>query len=229
MRLRRKSKKEERRDAVEQELVRRAREKPAAELPDGLTPLDFDAEREYGDLKNATDRAARAAELRAIPELDSVWPIVCSEHLWSPPPRLDGGPQPPKSRCPFCIGEHEARKNTKREVVTFEEPLANRMVPLLTPRQQELSDRADRAQAMRNGVRPGSDLEDAAVDYLDDAREDVIREDHGQRARSNVAYESMDGSRVVYRKPARRRARPTWSQVRAHVRLGLFSETELPE
>lgn len=233
----RRSKNERERARIEErELARRMREEsePVVSVVNRNPGLDHESlarEREYQARRVALDQAERRQPV-SLPILERP---LCERHNWRPASPFPGAPRPPRSECPGCLAEHDTRmgRNAEREFVREQslyeiksDPFVNRTVPYLSPRQQELF---DRAQEVRGGVLPGSDEERDAVDFLDGRRIDVTREDHARRSRADIAYESpWDESRVVYRKPSRRRPKPTWSQIQGH-RFVFETPLELPE
>jgi hypothetical protein len=123
---------------------------------------------------------------------------VCAVHGWSPhvPP---GAPLPPPSKCPLCIRE-AAYKPKGPDVPIFpgtEWVTENPRYEAAWEKWQE-----DHPEAQR-GPQPGSFEEAQALVGIQRARED--RESGIDRDGHVVVYRSLDGTRVQYGRPRRRR------------------------
>jgi hypothetical protein len=144
---------------------------------------------------------AREAMSRPAPEPE---PPVCLRHDWNPPRRFPGEPRPPASMCPECRAEadHLERKPPPEHGYPKEErahPLNAHVDPRL-----ERAWHAHLEEQRENGlVVPGSLEELRAIESADAQRQKDIDRDH--RPRRRVAFERIEGGRVVqFHHPARR-------------------------
>jgi hypothetical protein len=133
--------------------------------------------------------AARWRELNPVPALEAG---PCPRHPdWMP---AQPGPPVPAALCPRCRDEAEAKRSPRREERELPHPLQARETPPM-----EAAYAAHREKLREAGVvLPGSAEELAALDRIDDAREDQrYREERRSRGAGQFVCERIEGGRLI--------------------------------
>ena len=91
----------------------------------------------------------------------------CFEHEWPPvEERGKGKPKPPRSLCPFCRAESEAKYDPPRARVDVPHPQYPDATPAL-----DAAWEAHRMKTAGTRIEPGSDEERIVLDWIDEKRD----------------------------------------------------------
>jgi hypothetical protein len=211
--------------AIEPERWRKLLQNPKVDV------ASFERER---DATVSRNRAARTYRDWSLPDA-APEPPVCELHGWNPEAPFPGAPRPPASDCPECAAEVEERQSPERPEIVVD-PVHGQ----LSPERLSAAERLWHQRLAAEGkVIPGSPEELAAVEFLNDAREQAIAADRRGRRGSAVWQRYSDDGVVSGRHSARvRRAwskrsnfrgdEPSWPDIRRRLQIDarqpLFNE-----